>query len=228
MFLTFHTAFVRADESLSISVHLIVQCACVLVVFCLCCRFCDDCAWYLGRLSDRRQEAGVVCGTRQEQKRVLYVLLHRVLHRPLCARHSIEVHFGCVFGWKQDAKERQFVVSGRVKSSPPFAFTGGMNFVQNKEQMKQITGWREVGTGGLYGEWSQRGVVGGTFSMQPTIPKEQRESPIPFLSCDQHSHTLCLYPIQRLWKNGWCTLRRKTVEGCCARWVVTRTRLTTS
>ncbi len=68
------------------------------------------------------------------------------------------------------------MVSGRVKSTPPFAFTGGMNFVHNKEQMKQITGWREVGTGGLYGEWSQRGAVGGTFSMQPTIPKEQRES----------------------------------------------------
>lgn len=78
-------------------------------------------------------------------------------------------------GLTQDAKERQFVVSGRVKSVPPFAFTGGMNFVQNKEQMKQINGWREVGTGGLFGEWSQRGVVGGTFSMQPTIPKEQRE-----------------------------------------------------
>lgn len=140
----------------------------------------------------------------------------------LC-RRFVTVHCACVCCWKQDARERQFVVSGRVKSSPPFAFTGGMNFVQNKEQMKQIAGWREVGTGGLYGEWSQRGVVGGTFSMQPTIAKERREfwQHSTFSPCLVGNTHRAFVPPQRSWSGGWCTLRRRTAEGCCARWAVT-------
>ena len=60
-------------------------------------------------------------------------------------------------------------------TTSPYAFTGGFSYSQKKNEMMNVNGWKELGSGGLFGEWERDGHRGGTFSVQPTIDKEKCE-----------------------------------------------------
>ena len=65
-------------------------------------------------------------------------------------------------------------MSGRVRPAPPYPFNGSVSFAHNKDQARQVNGFKEMATGGLFGEWAQKDQAGGTIALQPTTEKEKR------------------------------------------------------
>lgn len=66
--------------------------------------------------------------------------------------------------------EGRFKVTGSYSIEPPFALSGLMLNELNREYSKKFKGFKEMETGGIFGEWENiqdRRIASGTISFQP-------------------------------------------------------------
>lgn len=88
--------------------------------------------------------------------------------------------------FSKDAIEGRFKITGSYTTEPPFALSGIIISELNKENSKKFKGFKELESGGIFGEWENiqgRRFGSGTLSFQP-CESETEQSNQP------HTHNL--------------------------------------